>query len=296
MGLFDAVFSFIGGERANEANQRMAADQMAFQERQSATSYQRAVADMQAAGLNPMLAYSQGGASSGAGASAVMQNTMAPAMAQYRQSAQQEAETDRIKAETEKTEVETQAAALTLPKLEADTRLTLATAAQYESLLEGRIKELGLQNDIRALDKDLKTYDLGVRQDTWRDEIYRRKAESLEAGWRASELEGAVPARVRSAVAEATARELGLHEARAMAEMWKSDWGRKLMPYWLRDGSSAAAINNSYRLAEFGVGAAMKPEVGIVDRLRGEASDVWKRRKSWPGVGKYFQRGATGEW
>lgn len=292
MGLLDAVFSFIGGERANESNQRMASDQMAFQERQSATSYQRAVADMQAAGLNPMLAYSQGGASSGAGASAVMQNTMAPAMAQYRQSAQQEAETDRIKAETEKTEVETQAAALTLPKLEADTRLSLATAAQYESLLEGRVKELGLQNDIRALDKDLKTYDLGVRQDTWRDDIYRRKAEALEAGWRANELEGAVPARVRSAVAEATSRELGLHEGYAMAEMWKSDWGRKLLPYWLRDSSSAAGVNNAARLAEFGAGAAARPGTGVVDRL-GEA---WKGRKHWPGVGKYFQRGATGDW
>lgn len=41
-----------------------------FQEHQTGSAYQRAVRDMQLAGLNPMLAYSQGGASSAQGAKA----------------------------------------------------------------------------------------------------------------------------------------------------------------------------------------------------------------------------------
>lgn len=83
-GIASIGSALIGGEgqsQANEANAAEAQRNRDFQERMRGTQYQTAVEDMKKAGLNPALAYQQGGAGNLSGSTATHQNVAANATA-----------------------------------------------------------------------------------------------------------------------------------------------------------------------------------------------------------------------
>ena len=71
--LLTNLFNSDNVDKTNQANAQQAQMNRDFQERMSNTAYQRGMSDMKLAGLNPILAYQKGGASSPSGSQAAMQ-------------------------------------------------------------------------------------------------------------------------------------------------------------------------------------------------------------------------------
>lgn len=172
--------NLIGGVLANRQAADQAANQQAFQASQTGTAYQRAVADMKAAGLNPMLAYSQGGASSGTGAMAPVQNLGGSVSSAVQAASQLQgmeavdatikqttANTDNIRADTVYKAAQTQlAAAQTTASGSSARNLDAATdnaiAATQGILADSAVKSGTQGSRIRGTEAEAKISEYGV--------------------------------------------------------------------------------------------------------------------------------------
>lgn len=141
------ILGMIGQGQANAANASMAREaanfnlysmmeNQRFQERMSSTAYQRSMMDMRNAGLNPILAYSQGGASTpgGMGASmqaATMENTMdslGKGVSSAAQAAKDAEMSQQVKAQTGLTKTQDVLTAAGVDKVKQETLTSAADA------------------------------------------------------------------------------------------------------------------------------------------------------------------------
>lgn len=254
VGGFDSLASVWGQRYQNRSNIEQGEIARDYQTRMSNTSYQRAVADMEAAGLNPMLAAGSPASTPGTSATRVESPVSGVGLAGALQAM-------KLLAEIDETDARKEVARASIPKVVADGRQSISSANALDAFLEKQGRLLGLEvkhkeagspywSSNAEAEANILLRREGVenaRERISEDEAnYSRHTLPSRVGATLADAQvrkGTAEAEIRQAIADATIRELDLPGARQEAGAWSGPFGSK-RPY-LRDAAGVASTFSS---------------------------------------------------
>lgn len=256
-------------QQSSAASAEQAQKQMDFQERMSNTSYQRGVKDMEAAGLNPMLAYSQGGATTPSGAqgqvfnptignkwAAAMQNASQAAVIQNTQ-----ADTEVKHAQAEKTKQETLTSGASAGQMKAHTDQIRQQMQKFEDewdLLKKQARKTYYEGEGAK-------YEAGIKSSA--DQEAQRQQQARTATMRAE-----------AQKLQAQAELYGLDIPRGLAEAayWRSNYG-KASPYIDSGVKNIGSLVQSAAQAKRAFGS--RTYESATERAPDGSTSTWSRTK-----------------
>lgn len=230
-GAIAAAAGALGSMEQNAANRDMAREQMQFQQDMSGTAHQREVKDLAAAGLNPMLSSRYGGASTLAGATAVMGNSAQAADDAVTNSANRRLIDAQIKAAESQSALNSANAA----KAVVEARETAARAdtgefnLEKERYLKDWFKSWDLQGSMMDFSHTVKSGEAALSREEV-DVLNELKTLAKQRGFRT--WGGAVADQEFSSAAVRLLLDRNMiPESAAKADFYRTEFGKEIAPY-----------------------------------------------------------------